>query len=298
MAIPGWSLILHGGAKEVPPGTAAANRHGCLAALESGTNVLRSGGSALDAIEAAVRVLEDNPCFNAGYGSVLNADGHVEMDAAFMDGATLDIGAVAAIRGVRHPASVARLMLREPPILLTAEGARRFAAERRAELCDPATMIAPQADDPAPSRLGHDTVGVVARDEAGNFAVCTSTGGLPGCLPGRVGDSPMPGCGFYADNHRGGVALSGDGEHIARRLLAGHAMRVLETTAAQSAAEQVIDHLSRVGGEVGAIVLDRYGGIGWAHNSANFAVAYAASGIVGPRCFLAKQEQAGTIDHA
>jgi L-asparaginase / beta-aspartyl-peptidase len=298
MGIPGWSLILHGGAKEMPPGTEAANRNGCLAALEAGVTVLRGGGSALDAAEAAIRVLEDNPVFNAGYGSVLNADGDVEMDAAFMDGATLDIGAVAAIRGVRHPASVARLMLRESPILLTADGARRFATERGAELCDPAAMVAPQIHGPTPSRLGHDTVGVVARDEAGNVAVCTSTGGLPGCSVGRVGDSPMPGCGFYADNRFGGAALSGDGEYIARRLLAGQAMRVLETDAAQAAAEKAIDHLARIGGEAGAIVLDRFGGIGWAHNSANFAVAYAASGIVGPRCFLAKHEQAGTINDA
>lgn len=188
----GWSLILHGGAMEVPPGMEAANRRGCLAALEAGTGVLRGGGSALDAIEAAVRVLEDDPSFNAGYGSVLNADGEVEMDAAFMDGATLDVGAVAAIRGVRQPASVARLMLGEPPILLVGDGARRFATDGGAELCDPAAMIAPQAGKSA-SKLGHDTVGVVGRDEAGSIAACTSTGGLPGCLPGRIGDSPCPG---------------------------------------------------------------------------------------------------------
>jgi beta-aspartyl-peptidase (threonine type) len=298
MAVPGWSLILHGGAKEVPAGMEAANRHGCLAALEAGTDVLRGGGSALDAIEAAVRVLEDDPTFNAGYGSVLNAAGDVEMDAAFMDGATLDIGAVAAIRGVRHPASVARLMLQAPPILLAAGGALRFAAEQGAELCEPAAMIAPQPDPDLASRLGHDTVGCVARDSAGNIAACTSTGGLPGSAVGRVGDSALPGCGFYADNGRGGIALSGDGEYIARMLLAGHAMRVIENASAQVAAEQAIAHLGRIGGEAGAVVLDRHGGIGWAHNSMNFAVAYAASGFAGPRCFLAKHEQTGTIHHA
>lgn len=297
MAVSGWSLILHGGAKDIPAAMDRANRHGCLAALAAGTAVLRAGGTALDAAEAAIRVLEDDPSFNAGYGSVLNSDGEVEMDAAFMDGATLDVGAVAAIRGARHPASVARSMLREPSVLLAADGARRFAAERGGELCDPASMIAPQQGPTDTSRLGHDTVGVVARDEAGNIAACTSTGGLPGCMPGRIGDSPLPGCGFYADNQAGGVALSGDGENIARMLLAGHAMRILENGDPQSAADQAIARLSRIGGEAGIILIDRHGEIGWSHNSTHFAIAYATSRMAEPRCFLAKCEEQEPRQH-
>ena len=113
-----WSLILHGGAKDIPAAEAKAHRQGCLRALEPGREILEAGGRALDAVEACVRALEDDPTFNAGYGSVLNSDGAVEMDSAVMDGATLDIGAVAAITGVRHPVSVARALLKERPVLL------------------------------------------------------------------------------------------------------------------------------------------------------------------------------------
>src|SRR5207245_442496 len=127
------------------------------------------------------------PTFNAGYGSVLNADGCVEMDAGLMDGATLDIGAVGGIEGVRHPISVARALLRERPVLLVGSAARRFAAEHDGELCDAMAMIAPNR---APK--GRDTVGCVVRDSRGDLAAATSTGGLDEAMPGRVGDSPLP----------------------------------------------------------------------------------------------------------
>src|SRR3546814_11486800 len=122
-----WTLLLHGGARTISPKQAAASRRGCLAAGWVGQRVLHGGGAALDAVEAIVRVLEDDTTFNAGRGSVLNAAGEVEMDAAIMDGATLDIGGVAAIRDVRHPVSVARSLLREIPVLLPGEGPSRFA---------------------------------------------------------------------------------------------------------------------------------------------------------------------------
>jgi beta-aspartyl-peptidase (threonine type) len=271
-----WALILHGGAKDIAPHQEEANRAGCLSALAAGQAVLERGGSALEAVEATVRVLEDDPAFNAGFGSVLNTDGQVEMDAAIMDGENLDLGGVAAVQGVRHPVTVARLMLRDLPTLLAGEGARRFARERGAELCEPDELISARQETSEAQR-GKDTVGCVARDASGHIAAATSTGGLPRKLPGRIGDSPLPGCGLYADDLLGGVSLSGDGEMVSRTLLAAQVMRELETGGAQGAAEHGLARLARVGGEAGAIVIDREGRIGWAHNSSHFAVAFATS---------------------
>jgi beta-aspartyl-peptidase (threonine type) len=266
-----WALVLHGGAKEIAPEQMQAHRAGCLDALAVGAALLRSGCSAVEAVEAAIRVLEDDPTFNAGRGSVRNADGDVEMDAAIMDGATLEVGGVAAIRQVRHPVSVARRMLRETPTLLVGEGARRFAEAHAAEMWDAAHL----RDMAAAS--GHDTVGCVALDIHGNLAAGTSTGGVNGCPPGRVGDSPMPGCGFYADNALGAVALSGDGENIMRGMLAARVMHFLESQPPQTAVEQAIAWLGPIGGEAGGVVLDRAGRIGWAHSSPHFAVAMVTS---------------------
>jgi len=282
-----WALVLHGGAKEIAPGKERANREGCLVALEAGMAVLSGGGTALDAVEASIRALEDDPTFNAGRGSVRNTDREVEMDAAIMDGATLDIGGVAAIRAVRHPITVARMMLRETPTLLVADGARRFAEAGGAETCGPAELLVPAED------AGHDTVGCVALDMAGNLAAGTSTGGLEGCHPGRVGDSPLPGCGLYADNSIGATVFSGDGESISRTMLAAHVMQFLETGAPQAAIEAAVARLWRVGGEAGGIVLDRSGRIGWAHNSPHFAVGMATSEDKHPRVFLQRSEEAG-----
>ncbi|GGC66288.1 asparaginase [Siccirubricoccus deserti] len=288
-----WALILHGGAKDIAPEQEEANRAGCLTALTVGAAVLRRGGTALDAVEAAIRALEDDPTFNAGHGSVLNAKGEIEMDAAVMDGTTLDIGGVAAIQSVRHPVSVARLMLREAPTLLAAEGAARFAAERGAELCDPQDLI-PREPGGAATKGGHDTVGCVALDLDGDLAAGTSTGGLTGCLVGRVGDSPLPGCGLYADNGSGGVAFSGDGESIARTMLAARVIQSLEAgDMPQIAIEAALRRLERVGGEAGGIVLNRQGRIGWAHSSPHFAVAYVTSAMDWPRVHLHRSEEEG-----
>ena len=282
-----WAIMLHGGASEIAPEDRSASRAGCRAALVAGRNVLERGGAALDAVEASVRVLEDDPAFNAGFGSVLNRDGAVEMDAAIMDGASLDLGGVAAIAGVRHPVSVARLMLRELPTLLVADGARRFARQRGAELCAPDAMIAPRRR----SESGHDTVGCVALDRDGNLAVATSTGGLSGKLPGRVGDSPIPGCGLYADNSAGAVCFSGEGESIARTLLAARVMAALPAGDPEQVAAQSIEWLLRVGGEAGAIIISRDGRVGWAHNSPHFAVAYATSEAEGTNVYISKDEE-------
>jgi beta-aspartyl-peptidase (threonine type) len=286
-----WAIILHGGAKEIDSKAEDANRSVCLAALQAGRVLLEDGGTAVEAIEAAIRVLEDDPTFNAGYGSDTNEDGEVEMCSGIMNGETLDVGAVAAIMGVRHPITVARLMLQEEPILLVADGARRFATESGAELCDPREMIA--SGGRMRKRSGsHDTVGCVALDQAGNVAVGTSTGGLEGVAAGRVGDSPQPGCGYYAEGGIGAVAFSGDGEHIARMALAARTMLHLSNGETADVAIQAALHdLERIGGEAGGIGIDANGRIGWAHSSRDMVVAYASSVLYANRVFLRKSEE-------
>jgi beta-aspartyl-peptidase (threonine type) len=276
----GWVILVHGGAKTIADDKRDANRAGCLAAVDAGAAVLRDGGSALDAAEAAIRVLEDDPVFNAGAGSVRNAAGEIEMDAALMDGATLDVGAVAAIRAIRNPIRAARALLREPAVLLVGEGAERFAA---AHGLDSAAPAQPATDS------GHDTVGCVVRDAQGHLAAATSTGGLAGTAPGRVGDSPLPGSGLYADDTVGAVSLSGDGESIIRTMLAARIMHALAERSPAAAATRSLDHLARVGGEAGAIVLGRDGAIGIAHNSDHFALA-VAGGRIAPRTALRADE--------
>jgi len=287
-AAPCWAILLHGGAGRVRAERREDNARGRLAAIEAGRNVLAEGGSALDAVEATIRLLEDDPSFNAGYGSVLNADGQVEMDAAIMDGTTLALGGVGAVQGVKNPIGLARLAMPERPTLLVAEGARRFAREKGVELVPPEAMIAPQRGvEPAGAR---DTVGCVALDLSGRLAAGTSTGGLSGKRPGRVGDSPLPGCGLYAENPLGAVSLSGEGEAIARTLVAAAVIRALETEHPQAAAEAGIARMARVGGELGVIAIDARGRLGWAHNSEDFGVALAASWLDGPRAFFRRDE--------
>lgn len=267
-----WAIIVHGGAKDIPPGREEVHRQGCLQALKAGQAVLEGGGSALAAAEAAVRALEDDPTFNAGVGSVLNADGKVECDAAIMDGSTLAVGGVAAVRTLRHPISVAAAMLPEKSVLLVGDGAEAFAREHEAEFCAPEDLVVDSAEDP-----GCDTVGCVALDIRGDIAAATSTGGLAGCHPGRVGDSPLPGCGLYADNLVGGVSLSGEGESLIRTTLAARLMHGLEKLPPDDAIAEALGHLARVGGEAGLIVIDKQGRIGWGHSSAQFAVAHASA---------------------
>jgi beta-aspartyl-peptidase (threonine type) len=222
---------------------------------------------------AAVRVLEDDPVFNAGYGSVPNSDGDVECDAAIMNGRTLDLGGIAAVRRIRNPISVAAALLDESPTLLVADGAERFAAASGIALCDPAELVAPQH-----RAAGGDTVGCVALDRHGDVAAGTSTGGIAGVMPGRVGDSPLPGCGLLADNAVGGISVSGDGEKISRVTLATRAMQRIEAgDEPRVAAESALERLRRLDGEGGIIAIDRAGRIGWAHNSPDFAVAWADS---------------------
>jgi beta-aspartyl-peptidase (threonine type) len=292
------ALIVHGGAKDVAPELEEAHRAGCLAAVEAGWVALRRGESALDAVEAAIRVMESDPTFNAGKGSTLNRDGEIEMDAALMEGHTARCGAVGAIRGVRHAISVARKVLEtDDAILLVGTGAREFADAHDAELC-PSNALTPYAPELRKKRTAktakeaRDTVGAVALDENGTVVCGTSTGGLTNKIAGRVGDSPLIGCGLFASSEVG-VALTGDGEEIIRLVLAKYAADLVEQGQQPAdAARMAIEHLrQRSRGEAGVIVLDRHGRFGSAHNSSAMPCAFRNSDMDEAAVILRTNEQ-------
>ncbi|GHF44447.1 beta-aspartyl-peptidase (threonine type) [Deinococcus metalli] len=290
---PRWAIIVHGGAHTVPPDKAEASRAGVRAAVEAGCRVLEGGGAATDAVEAAIRVMEDDPTFNAGYGSDVDEEGHVRMDAAMMDGRFLEVGAVAGLRGVWHPISVARRMLPEKEVLLIGGGARRFADEHGAELCDPAALLSPEQ-----AAARSDTVGCVALDGHGHVAAGVSTGGLSGQRVGRVGDSPQVGCGFYADDGVGGVVLSGEGESIARMMVAARFIHRVPGRHPEDVLRDVLtEQRGRVGGEAGAVALTPDGTPGWWHTSAHLPVAFLAAGQTEAQVYLSKDEQHQEAGH-
>lgn len=282
------SLIVHGGAWAIPDAEIDAHLAGVRAALDVGWQILADGGSALDACEAAVRVLEDDPTFDAGVGSFLNAAGQVEMDAAIMDGRTLDVGAVAAVSRVRNPIGLARHLLRDQHVLIVGAGAEQIAIEAGLELCDPLDLVVPRErerwqrvqSDPTwalhDEFRGHDTVGAIALDANGDLAAAISTGGVPNKLPGRVGDTPLVGCGFYADNEAGACCATGHGEAIMRVVLSKAVVDDLaQGMDANTAAENAIQHLAaRTGSAAGCIVMRPDGSVGLAHNTPRMAYAH------------------------
>jgi beta-aspartyl-peptidase (threonine type) len=289
-----WALIVHGGAKPWDAAEEQANRDGIRQAVEAGSAVLAGGGTALDAVESAVRMLEDLPVFNAGRGSTPNAAGEVEMCAGIMDGRDLNAGAVGAVKLVRNPIGVARKLMAEKEVILVGEGALLFAQEKGVPLASNEELLA-EAGKQAAAEGAHDTVGAVALDSGGNLAAGTSTGGLSGQKVGRIGDSPLPGGGLYADNHVGAVSFSGDGETIARLALAARVMASLEDgEEMEQAIAKSVAKLPGTGGaeaDGGGIGIGKDGTIGWAHNSPMFAVAYAASDLGGPFVYLHKEEE-------
>src|SRR5687767_11847980 len=220
-------IVVHGGAGDLNPSDDPKPCiEGCLAAARAGHAVLKAGGSALDAVIAAVVWLEDDPHFNAGTGSVLNADGEVETDASVMTG-DLKAGAVGALKGIKNPVLLARLVMeRTKHVLLVADGALRFAKEQGVGLVDPASMITERARTKW-SRTG--TVGAVARDSQGRLAAATSTGGTTRKLPGRLGDTPLIGCGTFARAGAGAASCTGIGEAIIKTTLARWAVDRLAT---------------------------------------------------------------------
>src|SRR5512133_2624665 len=231
------AIIVHGGAGDLGPadpassgGADAPRLEGVRRACAAGWEILRAGGSALDAVEAAVRALEDDPTVNAGTGATLGAAGDVEVDASIMDGTGLHCGAVAAVRDVRNPVSLARaVMEKSEHVLLAGDGASLFAREvgippyANALLVTPRQRARWEAARRGGGGTGHGTVGAAARDAAGHLAAATSTGGTSMKRPGRVGDTPIPGCGTYADDALAAVSCTGHGERIIQLTLARHA---------------------------------------------------------------------------
>jgi L-asparaginase / beta-aspartyl-peptidase len=281
-------IIVHGGAGDRPADgpAAAAARAGCAGAAAAGLAVLAAGGTALDAVEIAVRALEDDEQFNAGRGSCLTRAGTVEMDASIMSGDGLRLGAVAAVTGVRNPIALARLVLDDGEhALLAGPGALAFAREVGAALVPDDHHITEAARRALAKELaqrraravsGGGTVGAVALDAAGHVAAATSTGGMVGKRPGRVGDSPLPGAGTYADDEAGAASATGHGERIMQVALTKCAVDLLRAgLSAPAAAAQALAALDRVAGKGGLIVVDRAGGVGAVFNTASMAWAAA-----------------------
>jgi L-asparaginase / beta-aspartyl-peptidase len=286
------ALIVHGGAG-ADPSQAQEFRHGMRAAALAGWQVLAAGGAALDAVEAAVRALEDDPRFNAGRGSVLTRDGTIETDASIMEGDRLQCGAVAALPGVvANPISVARKVLESRRhVLLVGDGALTFARAAGIPECDPASLVTDRQRKRhaelarKPIGPGGGTVGAVALDRNGTLAAATSTGGTPGKLPGRVGDSALIGCGTYADSSLGGVSCTGDGEAIIRVVLGHRALRYLkDADDPDYAAKVAVDLLvEEGGGQGGLILIDWRGRPGYATSTRLMPVAIMSPTLDAPQ---------------
>lgn len=309
------TLLVHGGAWAIPADAEKAHLEGVRRALEQGHAILARGGPALDAVEAAVTVMEDDPVFDAGRGSFLTSDGRVQLDALLMDGGRMKAGGVACVERLRNPIQAARLVLEQSPhvyfvgagaeafaqshgmplidnqeLVLERERERLTAAQKRAAAGleddtfsgmkddkDPSTAI-PMDDDP--TGWSHDTVGAVALDGRGNLAAATSTGGTLNKTPGRVGDSSLIGCGCYADNLSAAVSLTGWGEPIMKLVLGKWATdRVAAGSAPEIAAREAIAYLyNRLGGHGGIILLGPDGRFGLAHNTPAMAWGVATPG--------------------
>jgi len=287
-------LVVHGGAWAIPDDMVEAHLNGVRNAAAAGWRVLERGGSALDAVEEAVVVLEDDETFDAGRGSFLNRDGKVQLDAFIMDGATLRGGGVGCVERLRHPVRAARKILSDSPhVYFVAEGAERFAAEHGIALCRNQDLIipreverlrayqaqaSPHGNDLFAPEISHDTVGAVALDRDGNIAAATSTGGTLNKAPGRLGDSSLIGCGCYADNLSAAASTTGWGEPIMKLVLAKWAAdRVESGSLPEWAAQEAMNYLKlRLNGHGGIILLDAQGRFGIAHNTPRMAWALRA----------------------
>ena len=302
-----WAIVLHGGAgvierKSMSAEMDAAYRAGLQTALRAGADVLARGGSSLDAVEAAIRIMEDDPLFNAGRGAVFTADGRNELDAAIMDGATLKAGAVAEVTRTRHPISLARAVMdKSKHVMLTGPGADAFSKAYGLEQADPSFFFTerrwqslikqlkeegrpipprpagappppavPLTMNEPPKAHQFGTVGVVALDAAGNIAAGTSTGGTQAKQWGRVGDSPIIGAGTYASNQSCAVSATGTGEYFIRLTVAREVCALVEYKGMrlQDAVDKVIHgEVSGLGGDGGVIAITRDGQLAWSFNT-------------------------------
>ncbi len=282
-----FGIAIHGGAgvisrASMTPEAEAAYRRDLESALDAGYAVLERGGSSLDAVTAAVRILEDSPLFNAGRGAVFNHEGINELDASIMDGKDRQAGAVAGVRHVRNPVLLARAVMEDSPhVMLTGTGAEEFALERGIELVPRSYFFterrwsqlerARQGDRLSAADLGYyGTVGAVARDQQGNLAAATSTGGMTNKRWGRVGDSPVIGAGNYADNRSCAVSATGSGEYFIRSVLAHEIAALIRhrsLDAVTAAREAIGQSLAGIGGDGGVIVIDHEGRIAMEFNT-------------------------------
>ncbi len=277
MVAPRPAIIVHGGAGRGSGEWREARLAGCLKAAAIGWTALESGRTALDAVGEAVAALEDDPLFNAGTGSSLNRAGEVEMDAALMSD-TLEAGAVASVAGIRNPIRLARKILEDGRhVLLTGRGACDFARQAGIPLVPPETLVTQAQHERW--KQDHGTVGCVAVDREGHLAAGTSTGGTPRKLPGRVGDTPLIGCGTYG-NGDGAASCTGQGEAIIKVVLAKTSVDQLTSgLAPMEAARQAVALLARrTGGQAGVILVDRLGVVGYAHNTEEMPLCHIIGG--------------------
>jgi beta-aspartyl-peptidase (threonine type) len=319
-----WSIVVHGGAgviarKALGPNGDAAYRTSLAQAEAAGARVLDQGGSALDAVEAVIKVLEDDPLFNAGRGAVFTAEGKNELDSSIMDGSNLKAGAVAGVTRTRHPISLARaVMEKSPHVMLIGAGADAFGARVGLEQVDPSFFftearwqslvkqlqkqglpVPPRPAGAPPPPTGpatpvaqieesadvHGTVGAVALDRTGNIAAGTSTGGLQAKMPGRVGDSPIIGAGTYASNQSCAVSATGSGEYFIRLGVAREICNLVafKGMSLQQAADQVIhQELEALHGDGGVIAITPDGQMVWSFNT--------------PGMFRARQTEGGPLE--
>ena len=293
----GIALIVHGGAGDILPGRQELATEGCRRAVLAGWESLQAGGPALEAVIRSVVYMENAPNFNAGTGSTLNSKGEAELDAGLMDGASLEVGGTASLKHIKNPIMLARLILGSPHVMLVGEGAEQFAQEHGMALCRQEDLITPAQLErwrqgykpgdgtgvPVAEKEGdkHGTVGAVALDSQGHIAAATSTGGMPNKHLGRVGDTPVIGCGFYAEDGLGGVSSTGRGEYFIRLMLARRACEFLaHGMSAQAAADGAIRLLAeRLGGDGGLILVDRNGKVGFAHNTPQMSYGYLMEGM-------------------
>ena len=276
---------MHGGAYQIPDSLVQPSIQGCeQAALKAG-EMLSGGGSALDAVEAAVKCLEDNYTFNAGHGSSLNEVGEVEMDAMIMEGTDLQLGAVAGVREIANPVSLARMVMEKTDhVMLMGQGANKFAEDvgaKRASMGELISLANKKKREhfsqysnvvedifnksPAGASSGpqcSDTVGAVVQDKHGHLACATSTGGITLKRVGRVGDSPLAGCGGYCDDSTGGISCTGHGESITRVTLASRVLGLLSSSSPQQAADKSLQFMwEKVKGRGGVIMITANGDI-------------------------------------
>lgn len=296
-------LVVQGGAGDITDSRVPGKLVGIKASLRAGIKVLENGGSALDAVEHSVRVMELDENFNTGYGACLNTDGVVEIEASIMEGESLKSGCVTLLQDIMHPISVARKVMEHTNhTFIGGESAMNFARTHNFEILPKSSLVTENAKlaleefkerqrqgldtffsrtelDQKTNRIGQpgDTVGAVAIDANGNIAVATSTGGMTGKIPGRIGDTPILGCGTYADNEIGGVSTTGHGETIMRYNLAQRILQRIsyKGVSAQQATEDVTKEMTdRLIGTAGAITVDKSGDVGVYFTSRRMAWGY------------------------